>query len=187
MWHRAYFCFVIPYNVILETERLVLRGWNQETYDVVFGQYLDEDIKKFIGVVEDSEWELERNRYHGGYSTYNLTIQFFQLVSKSDQRILGWCGFHSWAKQHRRAEVFYLLKREEDKRQGWMSEALEVVLQYGREAMQLRRVEAFVAIDNMASCRLLEKNGFRQEATVQHRYLFGDDVEWDHFYALLME
>ena len=62
-----------------------------------------------------------------------------------------------------------------------------MVLQYGREAMQLRRVEAFVATDNMASCRLLEKNGFRQEATVQHRYLFGDDVEWDHFYALLME
>jgi len=114
-----------------------------------------------------------------------LTIQFFQLVAKEDNRILGWCGYHSWAKQHRRAEVFYMLKSDDDKRKGLMSEALEKVLEYGKTEMNLRRIEAFVATDNPASYRLLEKFGFQKEAELKFRYQFGDEVDCDFMYSLI--
>ncbi len=107
-------------------------------------------------------------------------------MDKESQRVLGWCGYHSWAQQHKRAEVFYLLKNEIDKQKGIMSEALNEVLKYGKTEMNLRRIEAFVAINNPASYRLLEKFQFKKEAEIQHRYQFGDEVDWDYLYALIV-
>ena len=173
------------YNTRLDSPRLLLKGFNQESYDKLFNQCSEGSIKEYLGLQSDEELEFERSRYKGGYSTYNLTIQFFQLVAKEDNRILGWCGYHSWAKQHRRAEIFYMLKREEDKRNGLMSEALQSVLEYGKTEMNLRRVEAFVATNNPASYKLVEKFGFKKEAEIQYRYQFGDDVDWDFMYSLI--
>ena len=174
------------FNTQLETPRLLLRGFNQQSYHNLFAQYTQPQIMEILGVSTQEEYDLELSRYQGGYSTYNLTIQFFQLVDKEDQRVLGWCGYHSWAQQHKRAEVFYLLKNETDKRKGIMSEALNEVLKYGKTEMKLRRIEAFVAINNPASYRLLEKFQFKKEAEIQHRYQFGDEVDWDYLYALIV-
>lgn len=174
------------FNTQLETPRLLLRGFNQQSYHNLFAQYTPQQIMDILGISTPEEYDLELDRYRGGYSTYNLTIQFFQLVDKEDQRVLGWCGYHSWAQQHRRAEVFYLLKNEMDKRKGLMSEALKEVLKFGKTEMNLRRIEAFVAINNPASYRLLEKFQFKKEAEIQHRYQFGDEVDWDYLYALIV-
>ncbi len=172
---------------MLETSRLFLRGMNQESYDDLFLNHSDSEIKTILGISEDSELELEKSRFLGGYSTFNITIQVFQLVLKEDLRIIGNCGFHSWSKQHRRAEVFYFLKSDFDKRNGYMAEALNEVLKYGIETMNLRRIEGFVAVSNPASYLLLEKFGFKQEAKLKHRYLFDDGEEWDYFYSFLTE
>lgn len=166
---------------------MILRGFNQDTYHQLFAECNQSEIMSILGIATQEEFELEQFRYQGGYSTYNLTIQFFQLVTKEDNRILGWCGFHSWAKQHRRAEVFYSLKKEEDKRKGYMSEALESILDFAKQEMNLRRVEAFIAINNPASYKLVQKFGFQKEAEIKSRYLFGDEVDWDYLYALLWE
>ena len=174
------------FNAELETPRMILRGLNQQSYDKLF-TLSDDEIADFLGLGSKEELDLEKERYRGGYSTYNLTIQFFQLVDKEDNRVLGWCGFHSWAKQHQRAEIFYMLKEEGDRGKGIMSEAMQAVLAYGKQEMALRRIEAFIAIDNPASYRLVEKFGFRKEATIQHRYQFGDEVDWDYMYAWLRE
>lgn len=179
-------CFVLLlnmiFNALLDTPRLILRGFNQESYHYLFSLE-DNVIMDVLGLENVDELILEKNRYKGGYSTYNLTIQFFQLVAKEDNRILGWCGYHSWAKQHQRAEIFYMLKEERDRGKGIMTEAMEAVLEYGMREMALRRIEAFIAIDNPASYKLVENFGFRKEATIQHRYQFGDEVDWDFMYA----
>ena len=175
------------YNTILETPRLILRGFNQASYNSLFNFGSDSEISNVLGLSTAEELELEKFRYKGGYSTYNLTIQFFQLVDKKDNRVMGWCGYHSWAKQHRRAEIFYMLKRDEDKQKGLMTEALRAVLQYGKSEMNLRRIEAFVATNNPASYKLVDKFGFKKEAEIQFRYQFGDEVDWDYMYALLLE
>jgi ribosomal-protein-alanine N-acetyltransferase len=173
------------YNTSLETPRLILRGFNQESYDSLFALGSDSEISNVLGLSTAEELELEKFRYKGGYSTYNLTIQFFQLVDKKDNRVMGWCGYHSWAKQHRRAEIFYMLKRDEDKQKGLMTEAMQAVLVYGKTEMNLRRVEAFVATNNPASYKLVEKFGFKKEAEIQFRYQFGDEVDWDFMYSLI--
>lgn len=168
----------------LETPRILLKSFDQETYDSIFDQLNKEEIMRIFGHQNDEEYELECSRYKGGFSTYNQTIQFFQLVAKETQEVLGWAGYHSWAKQHHRAELFYSLKQEQFKRKGFMSEALVPILAYGKNEMDLYRIEAFVAIDNVPSNRLMAKFGFQKEATLKHRYQFGDEVDTDFMYAL---
>jgi ribosomal-protein-alanine N-acetyltransferase len=171
------------FQPLLVTPRLNLFLFDQELYDVLFSTYEKEDIMHIFGHQNNEEYELECSRYKGGFSTYNLTIQFFQLVSKETQEVLGWAGYHSWAKQHHRAELFYSLKQHEFKRKGYMSEALEPILAYGKNEMDLYRIEAFVAVDNIPSNRLMQKFGFKKEATLKHRYQFGDEVDTDTMYA----
>ena len=169
---------------IIETPRLKLIPFNQQTYDHIFATASKQEIMQIFGHRNDEEYELECSRYKGGFSTYNLTIQFFQLIEKTSGLVIGWAGYHSWAQQHHRAELFYSLKAEQHKRKGYLSEALIPILDYGKNEMQLHRIEAFVATDNIPSNRLMEKFGFRKEATIKHRYQFGDDVDTDHMYSL---
>jgi ribosomal-protein-alanine N-acetyltransferase len=181
---NEYLRLVKTFQPLLETPRLNLILFDQEAYDTIFSTYKKEGIMRIFGHQNDEEYELECSRYKGGFSTYNLTIQFFQLVSKETQEVLGWAGYHSWAKQHHRAELFYSLKQDEFKRKGYMSEALEPILAYGKNEMDLYRIEAFVAIDNIPSNRLMAKFGFQKEALLKHRYQFGDEVDTDTMYSL---
>ena len=172
------------FQPLLATSRLHLISFDQQTYDTIFSSAEKQEIMQIFGHQNDEEYELECSRYKGGFSTYNLTIQFFQIVEKSTGIVIGWAGYHSWAQQHYRAELFYSLKADEHKRKGYMSEALDPILEYGKNEMQLRRIEAFVATDNIPSNRLMEKFGFQKEATIKHRYQFGDEVDTDHMYSL---
>lgn len=176
---------VFPHqNRVFSTDRLDLISFDQNTYNEIFATASKKEIMQIFGHRNEEEYELECSRYKGGFSTYNLTIQFFQLIEKSSAQVIGWAGYHSWAQQHQRAELFYSLKADEHKRKGYMSEALVPILEYGKKEMQLHRIEAFVATDNIASNRLMEIFGFRKEATIKHRYQFGDDVDTDHMYSL---
>jgi [ribosomal protein S5]-alanine N-acetyltransferase len=182
---NEYLRFVKTFQPLLATPRLNLISFNQQTYDDIFAQASKLKIMQIFGHQNEEEYELECSRYKGGFSTYNLTIQFFQLVEKSSGKVIGWAGYHSWAKQHYRAELFYSLKADEFKRKGYMKEALIPILAYGKNEMQLRRIEAFVATDNIASNRLMEIFGFQKEASIKHRYQFGDEVDTDYMYSLL--
>jgi ribosomal-protein-alanine N-acetyltransferase len=181
---NEYLRLVKTFQPLLETPRLNLILFDQEAYDTIFSTHEKEGIMRIFGHQNDEEYELECSRYKGGFSTYNLTIQFFQLVSKETQEVLGWAGYHSWAKQHHRAELFYSIMQDEFKRKGYMSEALEHILAYGKNEMDLYRIEAFVAIDNIPSNRLMAKFGFQKEALLKHRYQFGDEVDTDNMYSL---
>ncbi len=171
-------------STLISTDRLRLIPFDQKAYDEIFAHASKQEIMQIFGHQNEEEYELECSRYKGGFSTYNLTIQFFQLVLKETQEVLGWAGYHSWAKQHHRAELFYSLKQDKFKRKGYMSEALEPILAYGKNEMDLHRIEAFVATDNVPSNRLMEKFGFQKEALLKHRYQFGDEVDTDHMYSL---
>ena len=181
---NEYLRLVKTFQPLLATPRLNLISFDQQTYDSIFAGCDKQEIMQIFGHQNNEEYELECSRYKGGFSTYNQTIQFFQLVLQDSGEVLGWAGYHSWAKQHHRAELFYSLKSDAFKRKGYMSEALEFILNYGKNEMDLYRIEAFVATDNIPSNRLMEKFGFQKEALLKHRYQFGDEVDTDNMYSL---
>jgi len=68
---------------------------------------------------------------------------------------------------------------------GIVTEAIEAILVYGFEVMNLHSVEAIIDPDNIASERVLQKNGFVKEAHIIENEFF-DGKFWDTvIYSLL--
>lgn len=169
----------------LETSRVKLRKLDQQVFDFIFTIYSDEQLMNFLGLKTQDELELEKIRYKKGFSTHSITFTNFQLIEKESNQIIGTCGFHTWYVNHSRAEIGYSLLEDEYKGKGYMSEAMESILDYGFKTMQLNRIEAFVGEHNIPSLKLMQKFGFIQEGHLKQHY-FKNEVHEDSLaFALL--
>ena len=106
------------------------------------------------------------------------------LSLKDDPKLIGTIAFWRIMKADHRAEIGYLLQPEFHGK-GLMQEALSLVLAYGFKRMQLHSVEAHVNPYNAASIRLLEKNGFLQEAYYKENFYFNGKFLDTAVYSLL--
>jgi ribosomal-protein-alanine N-acetyltransferase len=72
-------------------------------------------------------------------------------------------------------------------RRGYMTAAVKAVIPFAFGTLKLHRIEAACIPTNVASVRLLEKNGFKREGFAR-QYLCIDGVWQDHFlYAKLQQ
>ena len=68
-----------------------------------------------------------------------------------------------------------------------MSEAVEKIIRYGFEELNLNRIEAIVGPENVPSLRLMEKNGFVQEGRLRKHYPSENGFEDSLVFGLLRE
>ena len=66
-----------------------------------------------------------------------------------------------------------------------MSEAMEAILAYGFNDMNLNRIEAFVGKNNVASLRTLKKFNFEEEGVLREHYINKSDPEDSLVFSLL--
>jgi ribosomal-protein-alanine N-acetyltransferase len=85
--------------------------------------------------------------------------------------MLGFIGFFSFEKENHRAEIGYMLFPE-NFRKGIMLEALEAVVQFGFNSLNLHSIAANINPLNTASAKLLEKADFKKEAYFRENYYF---------------
>ncbi|MDG1333259.1 MAG: GNAT family protein [Crocinitomicaceae bacterium] len=157
-------------NSVLHTKRLTLRVVTPEVYSRVFSLGENETMD-FFGFSTVDELEKEKARFENGLQTFNKTFLYFQLIATEAQTIIGWCGYHTWYTDHDRAEIGYGLISDEFKRQGYMTEALKAMIDYGFNEMNLHRIEAFASPDNVASIKLLDSKNFEKEGLLKEHYL----------------
>ena len=170
-------------NII--TPRLILRPLTPETYDQVFTSYSEEEQKLFFGCKTDEELAEERKKYDQGLRMYRKSLLMFHLIEKETEKVIGWCGYHTWYLPHNRAEIGYVLTDETSKRKGYMKEALPYVIEYGFEQMNLHRIEAMVGPDNPPSLRLLRSFGFVEEGILREHYFVNGKFDYSLVFSLL--
>ena len=170
----------------LQTQRLLLRALTPEVYEDVFSTYSDEGLMQFFGCKSATELEEERKKKSEGLSMYRKTFLIFQLIEKESKKVVGWCGYHTWYFTHFRAEIGYMLFDDLNKGKGFMKEALPAVLNYGFQVMGLKRVEAFLSLENIPSLKLVTTLGFKQEGTLRDHYLKDGKLEDSTVFSLLI-
>lgn len=171
----------------LSTERFTLVTITPAVIHNLFNTMKETDILQFFNCDQTS---LERFRlmHEQGMECYRHSLRFFLVREKGSNVTIGECGFHTWNTHHRRAELFYLLRSDEYKRKGIMTEAVTAVLQHGFTDMNLHRVCAFVDADNVASVSLLSKFGFTFEGTQREDYnVDGTNTDSDCYSLLKQE
>lgn len=172
---------------VLETKRLILKKLTPELFTSLFQECSKADIMDLLGLADHDEFIREKFKAEGGYKTYDRTILAFLLISKASNETIGRCGYHNWYLEHHKAEIGYVLKKEENRRKGYMTEALDTVLKYGFNVMNLNRIEACIGPTNTASISLVEKFGFTPEGYLRQHFVREGEIQDTKVYSLLRE
>jgi ribosomal-protein-alanine N-acetyltransferase len=171
-------------QIEIDTSRLVLKSITPEIIHQIFEIESEEAIMLYFNI--DGEGYLQLKEMHEkGMVTNRISQFYFLLFDKITDKCIGECGFHTWNRTHARAELFYNLKDDADKRKGLMTETLVKVLEFGFNELELHRIEALTASWNTASIRLLERFKFRKEGTMREDYLVAGIYESSECYSLL--
>lgn len=140
-----------------------------------------------LGLNTEEDYLREKKKAEGGYRTYDRSIEHFKLVLKENDEVIGGAGFHNWYAIHKRAELGYVMYKEEQRRKGLMEEAVRAILDHGFRVMELNRVEATIGPKNEASLNLIKKLGFTQEGHLRNHYVHEGEVQDTLIFGLLRE
>lgn len=108
----------------------------------------------------------------------------FAIEELSAGTFIGLFGLKLWPRKNRRGEVWYKL-HSNHWGNGYATEALNLVLDFGFNDLELHRIQAGCAVENIGSIKVLEKAGMIREG--RGRQLLALKSGWsDNFeYAIL--
>jgi len=149
-------------NIIIETDRLILRVWTESDLDDFYA------YASVPGVGEMAGWP-----HHTSIETSKMILQsfmehnkYFAIYHKADKKVIGSLGLdEAWTNKeekykHLKAKKIGYVLSKDYWGQGLMPEAVKAVIKYGFDnlGMEAFAIEHFV--DNMQSRRVIEKCGF---------------------------
>ncbi|ARV06203.1 GNAT family N-acetyltransferase [Polaribacter sp. SA4-10] len=145
---------------VLETERLTLRELNLEDTKTIFGLRTNKEVNKYIK--RDTPKNLAETRAFIDMIS-NLVSNnegvFWVLESKQSNDLIGTIGLRNFDVEDNYAEVGYELNPDYQQ-EGFMTEALKEVINFGFNNLELKTIEGFTHKNNSASTALLEKQNF---------------------------
>lgn len=155
---------------ILETERLVLRQLRLDEAPIFVEITSDNEIYKYMGhngkggykTVEEAEQFI--NNMQTRFSP-NKNAFIWSIALKHTNKPIGYLECSNFVRGSM-ATVAYWLSRHYWN-QGMMTEALKVVVGFGFENVGFHRIQATVAVENIASIKALKKAGFIEEGILR--------------------
>lgn len=153
---------------IIETEKYLLRKLTEEDATDIFAYFSDDEVTKYYDCDSFKSMEDALNFIASKEKTFleGKGIRW-GITNKNDTaKIIGTIGYHKWNKDFYKAEIGYDLSKDYWG-QGVMSDVIPSVIEFGFNHMSLNRIEAQLHPDNIGSKRVLEKAGFKYEATLE--------------------
>lgn len=150
----------------LRTDRLVLRAITADDIGHIHHGLSHPEVIRYYGVrFLTLEATREQMDWYEGLERQG-TGKWWAIRSATDNAFLGAIGLSGIVRAHGRGELgFWLLP--EHWRQGYMAEALPLVIDHGFRALGLHRIMAEVETENTASANVLRRSGFVHEGTLR--------------------
>lgn len=169
--------------VTLHTARLQLRFLNASDAAAIFRVHADPETMRYFSstawqdLAQADEHIARTCRDYADGSALRLAI-----VLAGD--VIGSITLYAFDRRNHRCEIGYILGRPYWG-QRYMQEALAAMIRYAFGPLALRRLEADIHPDNIASARLLEGQQFQREGHLRQRWFVGDEVSDSIIYGLL--
>lgn len=148
----------------LETGRLTLRRLELKDSQQIFQLRADDRVNAYLDrnkavTIQDAE---------NFISNIERTLQneqglYWAIAIKPDDLLIGTICYFGLDQENNMAEIGYELNPEYHG-QGFMQEAIEKVIAYGFDVMQLDTIIASPRIDNESSVKILKRNGFESDS-----------------------
>lgn len=163
----------IPY---LESQQFILRPFSRDDMAEYFDILRDDQVQKYLGggvPLFDKEPHISNwlNNINGRLLK-SKTVFTWCVEEKSTGKIAGRVDLGGFQKKTM-AEISYHFGRN-FWGHGVATEVVEKVTSFGLENLKLLRIQGLVRVENIASIRVLEKNGYKWEG-VLHCYPFGKE------------
>lgn len=144
---------------VLETERMILRPLTRQDAGAAWLWTSDREVNEYMNYLQHktlqdtSDWLLQEEEAQESGNIYD-----FGFVRKDTGELIGSGGL-SFNNDYNMWEIGYNLRRD-CWNQGYTSEAVGAILQFGKMQLRIHRFFGRHAKENPASGRVLEKNGF---------------------------
>ena len=169
---------------VLRTPRLELREILPEDAQAIYEMRANGRVNQFIPRPQMTRYEAARELVEKTRNAYqDKQVIGWAGVLRDQQKIIGTCGFNSIDRYNLRAEI----GGEMDVKY-WgkhiAQEAVEAILHYGLNTMNLQTIEAKVSPDNRGAIYVMEQLGFVKEAHFKNRVYFNDRFDDMAVYTL---
>ncbi|WP_042348989.1 GNAT family N-acetyltransferase [Bacillus massiliigorillae] len=152
---------------ILETDRLLLRKITLQDAEDMFEYTSNPTVSKYVSWEPHRSLTDTRGYIHFVLQQYTLhRLAPWGIELKENNKLIGTINFVAWQPRHKTAEIGYALS-ELYWNKGFITEAAQAVLSFGFTKMNTIRIEARCLSDNIASQRVMEKNGMTLEGTIR--------------------
>lgn len=157
---------------ILETGRLVLRKIILTDAPELFELRTSDKTMEFIDKEKIASMQVAQDMIQNiDFQMQNNAAIMWGISLPGSAPIIGTIGYWRIVKDHHRAEIGYMLNHGYWNK-GFITEAMQTVIDYGFAKMKLHTIEANINPHNLASRRVLEKQGFQQEGFYRENYYF---------------
>jgi RimJ/RimL family protein N-acetyltransferase len=171
--------------VFFASPRLIARRFEERDLDALMAMRADAEVAalqswdSFTPAQgrEFLDWVKARNPGDAGWFQ-------FALEHRDTGSFMGDCGLRIMEADNRLAQVGYTIVRAHWN-MGYATEALTALLAYAFSAFDLHRIAASVDPRNTASCRVLDKAGFRKEGHFLQSEWFKGEWADDAVYGIL--
>ncbi|MFW9971053.1 MAG: GNAT family N-acetyltransferase [Candidatus Odinarchaeota archaeon] len=112
------------------------------------------------------------------------SIHFSILISHEDaiEKLIGNCGLHKIDWKNRVAEAGILIGEKEYQNKGYGTEAMELLVEYGFNTVNLNRIELYTYEYNIRALKSYKKVGFIEEGR-KRQFMWSNGKYYD---AILM-
>ncbi len=149
---------------VIETDRLVLRGWRKDDLLPWYGILQEEGVTRFLGGTSGTKEDVWRRIAAGAGSWSLVGFGRWAVTMKETDQLVGDVGlFNAWRDLEpqfgEKPEMGWVFKPEVQGR-GIAIEATVAVLQWAEANLQPTTIWAIIAPENEASMRLASRLGF---------------------------
>ena len=148
----------------LESENLLLRQITNDDVNEVLALRSNPETMQYIPrpLISTQEEALGHIKMIQDKIETNEGINW-AITQKGNPKLLGIIGHYRIKWEHYRSEIGYMLLPEYQGK-GIITEAVQLIIDYGFNEMKMHSLEAIIAPENMGSAKVLEKNNFVKEA-----------------------
>lgn len=148
----------------LESERLIFRAITNKDAPVVLELRGNVETMKYIPrpILKNLDEALNHIKTIQENIECNAGINW-AVCLKENHKMIGFVGHFRIKPENYRSEIGYMILPKYHNK-GYVTEAVKVLLDYGFNTLNFHSIEAIIDPDNVASEKVLQKNGFIKEA-----------------------
>jgi len=153
---------------ILETERLLIRNFRSDDWEAlheIISQYESSEFAAY-----DRQWPTSPEEIKRITEWFASGDSYLAVCLKATRRLIGFVALNQEQEDDRTVNLGYIFHFDYHG-QGYATEGCRAVLAHAFDRLQAHRVVTGTAAANHASCRLLERLGFKKtsESTASFR------------------